>query len=84
MDRREFLVAWLQAFLLAFFPWLRTEKGAEVTMRGARQVVDLWYPPISPDTWTSDDLSIHGITPRWHFADGVVSWKFLPAHRSRT
>lgn len=22
-------------------------------------------------------------SPRWHFADGVVSWKFLPAHRNR-
>jgi hypothetical protein len=34
MTRRDLLVAMLQAFFLALFPWLRTERGLEV-VKGA-------------------------------------------------
>lgn len=42
MGRRDFLVVWLQTLLLAFFPWLRTERGIEV----AGQVAEAWVPQI--------------------------------------
>jgi len=27
MDRRDFLIAWIQLLLLSLFPWLRSERG---------------------------------------------------------
>lgn len=41
MTRREFaLVTALMAFLLAFFPWLRTDEGVEVAREGAKHLVE--------------------------------------------
>lgn len=40
IDRRSALVLTLFAFLLAFFPWLRTSRGAEVALGGAKQLAD--------------------------------------------
>ena len=39
MDRRDFLVSMLQAFFLALFPWLRTERGADVLRAAIEQAV---------------------------------------------
>jgi hypothetical protein len=39
MDRRDFLVTMLRALFLALFPWLRTERGAEVVKAAAEKMV---------------------------------------------
>jgi hypothetical protein len=39
MDRRDFLVSILQALFLALFPWLRTERGADVLRAALDQAV---------------------------------------------
>lgn len=39
MNRRDFLTLWLQALLLALFPWLRTERGIAVAARAAEAMV---------------------------------------------
>lgn len=39
MNRRDFLTLWLQALLLSFFPWLRSERGIEVAGRVAESMV---------------------------------------------
>jgi len=39
MDRRDFLVSILQALFLALFPWLRTERGAEVLKAAVEDMV---------------------------------------------
>jgi hypothetical protein len=89
VDRREFLVAWLQALFLTLFPWLRNERGLGVARKAAEQY--LYTVPTSPDIWTEADLSLgtwervamehfaksyrlHR-APQWRFADVDVNWK---------
>lgn len=43
MGRRDFLVLWIQALLLALFPWLRTDDGLTVAARAAEAMVPLDY-----------------------------------------
>jgi hypothetical protein len=35
MNRRDFITLWIQALLLALFPWLRSERGIEIAGRAA-------------------------------------------------
>ena len=39
MGRRDFVLLWIQALLLALFPWLRTERGIEVAGKVAEAMV---------------------------------------------
>jgi len=39
LSRRDALVLMLQALLLSLFPWMRTEEGAQVALRGAETMV---------------------------------------------
>lgn len=39
MSRRDALVLMLQSLLLALFPWMRTERGAEVVKAAVEEMV---------------------------------------------
>jgi hypothetical protein len=39
VDRRDFLVTMMQALLMALFPWLRSERGAQVAAQAAQTMV---------------------------------------------
>jgi hypothetical protein len=39
MDRRDFLLVWLQTLLLTLFPWLRSERGIEVAGKAAEAML---------------------------------------------
>lgn len=39
MDRRDFLIAWIQLLLLSLFPWMRSERGLEASAGIAEALV---------------------------------------------
>ena len=39
MDRRDFLIAWIQLLLLTLFPWLRSERGLVAAEEMAESLV---------------------------------------------
>jgi hypothetical protein len=49
MDRRDFLVAMMQALLLSLFPWLRTERG----LKAAGQVAERYLFQLETSGYSS-------------------------------
>jgi hypothetical protein len=96
LGRRDVFAGVLQALLLTLFPWLRTERGVHVVGEGAAILYDratcsfegnfqddsYLYKLTTVDV-TDDGRKVQMADPRWHFADGVVSWNFKPARRIR-